>query len=341
MNRITRSEFVAEFKGAEIKVDDLPRELKQALANVRAAGIDQMELAEIAGPDGKIAKESEWRALFDKIDEGDANGSPDSFELGGGGPGSRAALMKELRDEVSRNRQAATRPAAARAPRARDLEQLSRVPSEAHRAWKDLSPAQRTKTLEKMEQRYGRDFVAQFREAQAHPKTQKHLAHLNGPGVGPSEQRLRERGFQPFARGPYNEIWVHPTGEMVYKVLDRNERAAVAAKPEVRRLDDAEELGEGMRGWIAELRRLDPDSQTYAEAFTDFWVTLTLERDEVVETLRSPDLDPADRAALEKQLRVLEAVNQERKATLKASTSAPPGHTQVVFGDWFYLQPPD
>jgi hypothetical protein len=67
----------------------------------------------------------------------------------------------------------------------------------------------------------------------------------------------------------------------------------------------------------------------------------TITRTDSLPRSSSPDLDPTDRATLEKQLRVLEAVNQERKATLKASTTAPSGHTQVVFGDWFYLQPND
>src|SRR5262245_27896577 len=111
--------------------------------------------------------------------------------------------------------------------RTRYLGELAANPSNAKDAWKKLNTTERAKVVELMEKRYGAVFVSQFKQALA--SNYKSTLFTYDAGLGPSEATLRARGFMPKDRGPYNEIWVHPNGDMVQKVLDTGPAKGVKA----------------------------------------------------------------------------------------------------------------
>ncbi|MFO0725312.1 MAG: hypothetical protein U1E65_16130 [Myxococcota bacterium] len=215
---------------------------------------------------------------------------------------------------------------------------LADFPSDALDAWPKLRAPEREKVLEEMKKRYGEDFTKSFQEYTKHPERRSDLTRTYGPGVGPSEERLRQQGFKPYARAYYNEIWVHPSGEMVQKVLDRKgPPTASAAPPPDPRVEQAKDTVEGMKAWPDDLSKMNPKSAEYGEAYTDFWSLLTQERDEIKDALKDPDLDGPSRQALEKELKAVEALNQERADRLPAEIVAPSGQDAIVFNDWLYL----
>lgn len=101
------------------------------------------------------------------------------------------------------------------------LETLARDPGEAHAAWKNLSGDERKVVLEKMETRYGKDFVQQFvevaKKGKAQPGTQNYQ-----PGTGPGPDRLRVLGYHLAWKvlgnaGVESEFWVHPSGKTIQR----------------------------------------------------------------------------------------------------------------------------
>jgi hypothetical protein len=195
-----------------------------------------------------------------------------------------------------------------------DLGELAASPDKAHQRWPSLDEKQRSKVLELMTKRYGPDFASRFLEAQKDKTRQTDLTRTYGPGTGPSEDKLRASGFVPWARGPYNEIWVHPSGETVMKVLDRSgPKTKPTEKEEDPLVADSAATVEGMQAWLDELRKLDPKAEGFEQAYTDFWQRLSEEHHDLEQTLKDPNLEPRQRAGLEAQTRALEAINQQRK----------------------------
>jgi hypothetical protein len=102
MSKITRNQFIAQFKDGHINLNEMSKELEDAFKKVNITGIDGMDLKKIARSDAQISGD-EWGKLFDKVNEGD----PGPLDLEEHVIGSAAPLVNELRKEVERNRAAA------------------------------------------------------------------------------------------------------------------------------------------------------------------------------------------------------------------------------------------
>jgi hypothetical protein len=102
MGKITRSEFIAQFKGGYVNLNEMSKELRDAFKQVNITGIDGMDLQKIAHNDAQISGD-EWGALYDRINQGDR----DPLDLEENIIGSAAPLVRELNKEVERNRVAA------------------------------------------------------------------------------------------------------------------------------------------------------------------------------------------------------------------------------------------
>jgi len=105
--------------------------------------------------------------------------------------------------------------------RAQWLGDLARDPGEAHRAWKNLSPGERTTVLNTMEGRYGKAFKDQFLDEVKKGRPQVEGSYY-GPGLGPSPDQLKARGYKLgwIVRGNQGvqvETWVHPSGRSVQR----------------------------------------------------------------------------------------------------------------------------
>jgi hypothetical protein len=238
---------------------------------------------------------------------------------------------------------------AARKPRKYDTEALAAKPADALTAWKHLGKSQRAKVLEGMEKRYGKAFTEEFHAAAKNPKLRNFDAWANGPGVGPSEKTLRDLGYKPYApelphrRGIMNEVWVHPSGKEVYQVYETKPSKAEAAKAsEIQEhwkgiVDDSKEGVIDMKTWLDDLKSRKASDPDYPEAFTEFWLQLKQEHDNVKSLLdNNPDMPAATRTELKAQLKELEGINKSR-ADLPQHIEVPPGHDATVMPDWLYL----
>lgn len=227
----------------------------------------------------------------------------------------------------------------AKMPKQPNLDELAAIPSNARDAWKNLDTKQRTKVLESMEKRYGADFVGKFKEGLKTPGQGTNYTY--GPGVGPSAEKLEKAGYKPYWRGPYNEIWVHPGGDMVQKVVDTGSSKVnkVPAKTAVDPLvEDAQANVEGMKSWLDSLKSASPKDEAFEKEYTDFWVGLTKERDDLKAILSDPNLDATVRAGLEKALKGIEGLNTDRANSLKdVAVHAPSGSSIAHFNDWLYI----
>ena len=120
--------------------------------------------------------------------------------------------------------------------RAQWLGDLARDPGEAHRAWKNLSPTDRTTVLNTMEGRYGKAFKDQFLDEVKKGKPQLEGSYY-GPGLGPTPDQLKSRGYKLgwIVRGNQGvqvETWVHPSGRSVQRDISTwQPGAGEAAKP--------------------------------------------------------------------------------------------------------------
>lgn len=111
------------------------------------------------------------------------------------------------------------KPSRAEQKREQRLEDLARDPGEAHRAWKQLSEAERLAVEEKMERRYGAEFARQFRDEVKKGKPKLELHHY-GRGVGPKPEELVATGHrlgwtEMYSAELENQFWVHPSGELI------------------------------------------------------------------------------------------------------------------------------
>jgi hypothetical protein len=108
MSTVKRSDFVTELgrDDGAINVNDLSPEMDQALAD---AGLDRGDLRRVAGSDGQIKGEKEWKKLFKLVDGLDTDGNGATFlDKDSAGTETKAgALHDELKSEVDRYRLAA------------------------------------------------------------------------------------------------------------------------------------------------------------------------------------------------------------------------------------------
>ena len=111
-------------------------------------------------------------------------------------------------------------PTASSARTATELAELARLPGDAHRAWKRLSPTDREAVIRAMAGRYGREFADRFRPVAEHGKPDYTLTYWQ-LGVGPSPERLtadgwRRAGMDVTGNASIDvEVWVHPTGKVI------------------------------------------------------------------------------------------------------------------------------
>lgn len=105
-------------------------------------------------------------------------------------------------------------------PAAKDearLADLARDPREAHHAWKNLKPEEKTIVVDKMAARYGAAFAHKFREAAEHGKAQFDINYWQ-PHTGPSPEQLKAKGWRLLGMemtgnvGFEIEDWVNPLG---------------------------------------------------------------------------------------------------------------------------------
>lgn len=149
------------------------------------------------------------------------------------GPGRYAPAASEgrwlLAHELAHVVQQADAPELQRKPEGRakakprtgsQLEELSRDPEEAHKAWKKLTPEERDAVTESMRRRYGEDFSQAFLREAKKGRPQFDVSTYQ-PGMGPTREQLLARGFRRAGSersgnaGFDVEVWVHPTGKTV------------------------------------------------------------------------------------------------------------------------------
>jgi hypothetical protein len=108
MSTITRKEFAKELSQGTINVNDMAPENKEKL---NKAGITDKQLAKIAGKDGQIHGEKEFKKLFKAVDKFDKNHSNSSIatERKDGTPTKSGIIHEGLKSEVNRNRDKASR----------------------------------------------------------------------------------------------------------------------------------------------------------------------------------------------------------------------------------------
>lgn len=119
--------------------------------------------------------------------------------------------------------------------RAQWLGDLARDPGEAHSAWKNLSASERSTVLNAMENRYGKDFKDQFVAEVKKGKPQLDGSYY-GPGLGPTPDQLKARGYKLgwIARGNAAvevETWVHPSGKSVQRDISTWQPGSGTVKP--------------------------------------------------------------------------------------------------------------
>src|SRR6185369_11905940 len=119
--------------------------------------------------------------------------------------------------------------------RAQWLGDLARDPGEAHQAWKNLSATDRSTVLNAMENRYGKEFKDQFLAEVKKGKPQVEGSYY-GPGLGPSPDQLKARGYKLgwIARGNAAvevETWVHPSGKSVQRDISTWQPGGGTVKP--------------------------------------------------------------------------------------------------------------
>lgn len=226
-----------------------------------------------------------------------------------------------------------------------NLSELAKSPSDAHVAWKRLGTVERMEVLGKMGKLYGDDFARDFLAATKDPKKRSDLTRTYGPGVGPSEEKLKAAGFKPYARAYYNEIWVHPSDETVMKVLDRGKTPPAVQKDVDPIVNAGVDTVADMKRWLDDLRQMKKDTPEMRESYRDFWTSLTEARDEIKDTLANgKNLDSDTRKALEQQLKQIESINTKRHETLGDTTiDVPAGSSSVLMvegsGQWLYVSP--
>jgi hypothetical protein len=119
--------------------------------------------------------------------------------------------------------------------RAQWLGDLARDPGEAHQAWKNLGATDRSTVLNAMENRYGKDFKDQFLAEVKKGKPQVEGSYY-GPGLGPTADQLKARGYKLgwIARGNAAvevETWVHPSGKSVQRDISTWQPGGGTVKP--------------------------------------------------------------------------------------------------------------
>jgi hypothetical protein len=105
------------------------------------------------------------------------------------------------------------------------LDELARLPGEAHMAWKKLNAADRSAVLAKMEAHYGKAFKDQFLEAANKGKAQVGtLTYSNSPKSKLpmiTDEQLKARGYRKAGSEHTGnaawdtEVWVHPSGKTI------------------------------------------------------------------------------------------------------------------------------
>ena len=105
------------------------------------------------------------------------------------------------------------------------LDELARLPGDAHAAWKKLSAADRNTVLKKMEANYGKAFKDQFLEAANKGKAQVETStYSNSPkSKFPmiTDEQLKARGYKKAGSERTGnaawdvEVWVHPSGKTI------------------------------------------------------------------------------------------------------------------------------
>ncbi len=97
------------------------------------------------------------------------------------------------------------------------LAELARYPAEAHHAWRNLKPGEKTIVVDKMAARYGVAFAHKFREVAEHGKPQFDLDYWQ-PNSGPSPEQLKAKGWRFMementgTAASEVEVWVNPSG---------------------------------------------------------------------------------------------------------------------------------
>jgi LysM repeat protein len=112
---------------------------------------------------------------------------------------------------------------------------MAEDPGDAHTAWKNLSGRDRDAVLAKMEQRYGKDFVQQFKEEVKKGKPQTGTQNYQ-PGTGPSADQLKAMGYRKGWNvlgngGVEIEYWVHPSGKRVARDISTWNSGATQGHP--------------------------------------------------------------------------------------------------------------
>jgi hypothetical protein len=104
MSTITRKQFISELSNSKsgINVNDLSPETRAKLAE---KGVSEQDLKKIAGSDGRISGEAEYKKLFKLVDRFDENGSSGSIDTSdkAGAPTPSGEVYESLKAEVERN----------------------------------------------------------------------------------------------------------------------------------------------------------------------------------------------------------------------------------------------
>lgn len=123
------------------------------------------------------------------------------------------------RDDKGHKPEAPPDPAVVREAR---LTKLARDPRDAHDAWKNLRPEEKTELVDKMIARYGAMFAHQFRDIAEHGKAQFGVTTWQ-PNTGPTPEQLNARGWrllEPEVRGNVAfevEVWVNAAGSTIFR----------------------------------------------------------------------------------------------------------------------------
>jgi hypothetical protein len=154
-------------------------------------------------------------------DSSPRSGSPTPLD----DPMSKVFVQSQLRAEVKTGGGPSAATAVKAQLREQRLDELARLPGEAHAAWSKLNDADRAAVLKKMEANYGKAFKDQFLQtatkgkAQVETSTYSNSPKSNFPMI--TDEQLKARGYQKAGtehtgNAAINiEVWVHPSGKTI------------------------------------------------------------------------------------------------------------------------------